>query len=122
MVVDDAAACVENVILVDDDAAPPELPGRLVLDDEWGAAPGDAWDPEQRRPWRPAQELSAAEGEPVVVLEDQRRAILRGSMTEIEAAMARGDTAAAMAIVLRVHDALRQVAREVPGVGRDLGA
>lgn len=122
LVVDEAAGLVENVIVLDDDGEPPELPGRLVVVDEWGASPGDVWDPEQRRPWAPAKEIETEKGEPVVALEDQRRALIRSAQTEIEAALERGDTDAAMAVVLRVHDTWRQLEKEVPGVGRNLGA
>jgi hypothetical protein len=106
IVVDPQTQRVVNAILVDPER-PIELPGQLVVEDEWGAGPGDAWDPEQARPYRPVAELRTGQGEPVVVLADQRRAIVEGRMGEIEAALLRGDTEAAMEIILQVDRTIR---------------
>jgi hypothetical protein len=105
-VVNPDALVVENVII-----APPDfqLPGRLVIADEWGAGPGDAWDPVQGRPFHPVAELPTEQGEPVVVLAEPRRAIVEGRMGEIEDALLRGDTDAAMEIVLQVDRAIREL-------------
>jgi hypothetical protein len=106
LVVNPDSLVVENVII-----APPDfqLPGRLVIADEWGAGPGDAWDPVQARPFRPLAEVQAAEGEPVVVLADQRRAIVESRRPEIEDALLRGNTEAAMEIILQVDRAIREL-------------
>ena len=108
IIIDPQTQRVVNAILVDPER-PIELPGQLVIEDEWGAGPGDAWDPEQRRPFRPVAELPTGQGDPVVVLADQRRAIVEGRMGEIEAALLRGDTDAAMAVILQVDRAIREL-------------
>ena len=107
VVVDPETQAVINVILVDP-AAPIELPGRLIVEDEWGAGPGDAWDPAQQRPYRPVAEIETG-GEPVIVLADQQRAILESRRGDLEAALLRGDIEAAMSIVLQVDRALREL-------------
>jgi hypothetical protein len=108
IVVDPQTQRVVNAILVDPER-PIELPGQLVIEDEWGAGPGDAWDPEQRRPFRPVAEVLTGQGEPVVVLADQRRAIVESRRPDIEDALLRGDTEAAMAIILQVDRAIREL-------------
>lgn len=108
IIVDPQTQLVVNAILVDPER-PIELPGQLVVEDEWGAEPGDAWDPEQGRPFRPVAELPTDQGEPVVVLADQRRAIVESRRGDLEAALLRGDTEAAMAIVLQVDRAIREL-------------
>jgi hypothetical protein len=108
IIVDPGTQRVINAILVDPER-PIELPGQLVVEDEWGAGPGDAWDPEQRRPYRPVAELPTGQGDPVVVLADQRRAIVESRRGDLEAALLSGDTEAAMAIILQVDRALREL-------------
>jgi hypothetical protein len=108
IVVDPQTQRVVNAILIDPER-PIELPGQLVVEDEWGAGPGDAWDPEQGRPFRPVAELQTGQGEPVMVLADQRRAIVESRRGDLEAALLRGDTEAAMAIILQVDRALREL-------------
>jgi hypothetical protein len=108
IIVDPQTQRVVNAILIDPEL-PIELPGHLVVEDEWGAGPGDAWDPVQARPFRPVAELQTGQGDPVVVLADQRRAIVESRRGDLEAALLRGDTEAAMAIILQVDRALRDL-------------
>jgi hypothetical protein len=106
LVVNPDSLVVENVIIASPDF---QLPGRLVIVDEWGAGPGDAWDPVQARPFRPLAELPTEQGEPVVVLAEPRRAIIESRRPEIEDALLRGDIEAAMAIILQVDRAIREL-------------
>ena len=108
IIVDPQTQQVVNAILVDPER-PIELPGQLVIEDEWGAGPGDAWDPAQARPFRPVAEVPTGQGEGVMVLADQRRAIVESRRGDLEAALLRGDTEAAMAIILQVDRALREL-------------
>ena len=108
IIIDPQTQRVVNAILVDPER-PIELPDQLVVEDEWGAGPGDAWDPEQARPFRPVAELPTGQGGPVVVLADQRRAIVESRRGDLEAALLSGDTEAAMAIILQVDRALREL-------------
>lgn len=107
LVIDPATNAVVNAILVDPDS-PIALDGHLVIDDQWGAGPGDAWDPAQGRPFRPVARVETG-GDPVVILADQQRAIVESRRAELESALLRGDTEAAMAIVLQVDRALREL-------------
>lgn len=108
LVIDPATGDIVNRIVVDP-AAPVAIEGYRLVEDEWGAGPGDAWDPAQARPFRPVEELPTGQGERVVVLADQRRAIVESRRGDLEAALLRGDTEAAMAIVLQVDRAIREL-------------
>lgn len=57
--VDPVTGEVVNVILLPDDGAGIELPGLEIVDDRWGASPGDRLDAERgelRRAERPAEQ------------------------------------------------------------------
>jgi len=99
---------VENCIIVGEE--PISIPGRLLVDDEWGACPGDAWDPVQRRAYAVPKTIEVVgSNEPVQVLMDQRRAIIESRKGDLEQALIEGNLDAAMTIVLEVHRRLREL-------------
>jgi len=108
LVINPDTNAVENCIIVG--AEPISIPGRLLVDDQWGAGPGDAWDPVQRRAYAVPKTIEVAgSDEPAQVLMDQQRAILESRKSDLEQALIKGNLDAAMTIVLEVHRRLREL-------------
>lgn len=94
MVIDADTATVENVIVVDDNI-PFAIPGKELVEDTFGAAPGDRWDPTEHRPYRPVTTI----GTSFEVLKPSELATLQAKISELEQAISSGDVDAVQFIL-----------------------